>query len=66
MEYLKIASKLQVTGLESVVDQVDKTTGLLITLIDILKEENGSGLIAETADVLKRLARINGKLSGAL
>ena len=59
-EYLKVATKLQVTGLDSVTDQVNKTTGLLIRLIGVLKEENGSGLIAEAADVLKRLVEING------
>jgi len=52
---LTIASQLQATGLESITDQVNKTTGLLITLIEILKEENGSSLIGEAADALKRL-----------
>ena len=65
-QYLKVATKLQITSLESIADQVNKTTGLLITLIDILKEENGSGLIAEAAEVLQRLVGINGKLCDAL
>lgn len=62
-EYLTIAIIIQETGLEGITYQVNKTTGLLITLIDILKEENGSGLIAEADDVLKRLVGINDKLS---
>jgi hypothetical protein len=59
---LTIASQLQATGLESITDQVNKTTGLLITLIEILKEENGSSLIGEAADALKRLVGIDDKL----
>jgi hypothetical protein len=65
-EYLTIAIQLQATGLESVADQVNKTTGLPITLIEILKEENGSSLIAEAADVLKRLVGINDMLCEAI
>ena len=42
--------------------QANRTTGLLITLMGILQEENGSGLIAEAADVFKRLVGINTKL----
>ncbi|KAN0098422.1 hypothetical protein V8E51_014085 [Hyaloscypha variabilis] len=64
-EYLSIATQLQATGLESITDQVNKTTGLLITLIEILKEENGNSLIGEAADALKRLVGINDKLCEA-
>lgn len=59
MEYLEVTTKLYPTGLEGVENQINRTTVVLVTLVEILKQEKGSGLIAEAADVLRRLVGIN-------
>ncbi|RDW74820.1 hypothetical protein BP6252_05962 [Coleophoma cylindrospora] len=58
-DYLAIATMVDMTGLEIAMNDIGKTTGLLVTLVDVLENDCGSGLIAEAVEVLKRLVGID-------
>lgn len=62
-EYLEMATSLPTIGLQSVQNDVNGTTGLLVILIGILEHESGSGLIDEAVDVLRRLVGVESKLT---